>query len=212
MYRHVFWDLGGTLVNTYPQLDETLAGVVHKHGGQVTTAEVATWTRRSTGAAIDELARRFGIPVGEFEAAEAALKDLWRAHPAPAMPGARELMDDVAAAGGLNLVVTHRDRDSAMALIGGLELPVDDLVSTSDGHPRKPDPAMYLAMLQAHDLSPEDCLGVGDRPIDAEAAHAAGIDAAVLESAAAPVDDDAEHSVEALDQLRPLLGLRQPES
>ena len=40
-----------------------------------------------------------------------------------------------------------------------------------------------------------------------EAARAAGLTAATLESAAAPVDDEAEHSVETLDQLRPLLSL-----
>lgn len=95
-----------------------------------------------------------------------------------------------------------------MALVGGLDLPVDDLISTADGYPRKPDPAMYLAMLTAHDLTAADCLAVGDRPIDAEAAHAAGMKAAMLESAAAPVDDEAEYSVEALDELRPLLGLQ----
>lgn len=207
MYRHVFWDLGGTLVDTYPQLDQALAGVVRRHGGQVTTAQVAIWTRRSTGAAMDELSREFGIPVSEFEAAEADLKALWHQHPAPVMPGARELMTDVAAAGGLNLVVTHRDRVSAMSLVGGLDLPVDALVSTGDGYPRKPDPSMYLALLSAHDLDPTDCLSIGDRPIDAEAAQAAGMAAAMLESAAAPVDDDAEYSVERLDDLRSLLGL-----
>ncbi|SKF62338.1 phosphoglycolate phosphatase [Mycobacteroides abscessus subsp. abscessus] len=104
-------------------------------------------------------------------------------------------------------MVTHRDRASAMALVGGLDLPVDDLISTGDGYPRKPDPAMYLAMLSAHDLDAADCLAVGDRPIDAEAAHAAGLEAAMLESAAAPVDDDAEYSIEKLDELRDLLGL-----
>ena len=207
MYRHVFWDLGGTLVDTYPQLDEALAGVVRAHGRQVATTHVAIWTRRSTGAAIAELSRAYGIPVAEFEAAEAELKGLWHQHPAPAMPGARQLMDDIAMAGGLNLVVTHRDRGSAMALVGGLDLPVDDLISTGDGYPRKPDPAMYLAMLTAHDLDAVECLAVGDRPIDAEAAHAAGLEAAMLESAAAPVDDDAEYSIEKLDELRDLLGL-----
>lgn len=208
MYRHVFWDLGGTLVDTYPQLDAALAGVVRRHGEQISTSEVAVWTRRSTGEAMDELVREFAIPVEEFLAAEAELKARWQLHPPPVMPGARELMRDIAAAGGLNLVVTHRERSSAMALVSGLDLPIDDLVSTSDGYPRKPDPAMYLAMLDSHDLDPDDCLGVGDRPIDAEAAQSAGIDAAVLESAEAPVDDEAEHSVETLDQLRPLLGLQ----
>ncbi|MGD7732563.1 HAD-IA family hydrolase [Propionibacteriaceae bacterium G57] len=207
MYRHVFWDLGGTLVDTYPQLDEAFVGVVRAHGGEVSLDQVAKLTRRSTGAAVAELSRGFGIDGAEFERANRELKALWRQNPAPVMPGARELLADIAAAGGLNLVVTHRDRASALSLVEGLGLGVDDLVSTSDGHPRKPDPAMYRVLLERHGLAAADCLAVGDRPIDAEAAHAAGIEAAMLESAAAPVDDDAEHSVDTLDGLRVLLGL-----
>ncbi|MBB1483249.1 HAD-IA family hydrolase [Tessaracoccus sp. MC1865] len=207
MYRHVFWDLGGTLVDTYPALDAALADVVRSHGLELLDSEVAMLTRRSTGEAIAALSGRFDLPESEFEDAEAALKTRWRSAPPPAMPGARELLRDVSAAGGLNLVVTHRDRSSAQTLLDGLGLVVDDLISTSDGHPRKPDPQLYLMLMERHGLDPADCLSVGDRPIDAEAAMAAGMTAATVESAAAPVDDAAEHSVAHLDDLRPLLGL-----
>ena len=210
MYRHVIWDLGGTLVDTYPALDRTLAAVVRDAGGQVSEAEVARLTRRSTGEAIAALSSRFGIDEAAFRAAEAELKRRWEEYPPPAMPGARELLRDVASAGGLNLVVTHRERSSAESLIAGLGLRVDDLISAVDGHPRKPDPSMFTAMLARHRLSADDCLAVGDRPIDAVAARAAGVTAATLESAAAPVDDDARYSVEGLVDLRPLLGLAAP--
>ena len=208
MYRHVFWDLGGTLADTYPHLDAALAEVVRRHGHTLATDEVARLTRRSTGTAIRTLAQRFGIDEDEFTSANEALKERWRHQPPPVMAGAPELLAEITRSGGLNLVVTHRDRDSARALLDGLGLRVDDMVCTSDGYPRKPDPAMYQELLKRHGLDPADCLAVGDRPIDAEAAHAAGIAAAMLESAAAPVDDDAEFSVEVLDGLRGLLGLR----
>lgn len=206
MYRYVFWDLGGTLVDTYPALDAALADVVRARGHRLLDSEVAVWTRRSTGEAIGFLSGRFDIPESEFETANAALKERWESRPPPAMAGARELIREISAAGGLNLVVTHRDRTSAESLLKGLDLRVDDLIATSDGHPRKPDPEMYQVMLERHGLAPDECLAVGDRPIDAEAAMAAGITAAMLESPAAPVDDEAEHSVASLDELRPLLG------
>lgn len=207
MFRNLIWDLGGTLVDTYPALDAVLAGVVTAQGGAIDVAEVARLTRRSTGEAIATLSGRFGIPEEAFRDAEAALKRRWERDPAPATPGAAALFADVRAAGGLNLVVTHRDRASATALLDGLALRVDGLISTADGYPRKPDPGMYRVLLQENGLDAADCLAVGDRPIDAEAARAAGLTAATLESAAAPVDDEAEYSVETLDQLRPLLGL-----
>ena len=207
MYSFVFWDLGGTLVDTYPALDAALADVVRRHGHELQDAEVAALTRRSTGEAIATLSTRFGIPEAEFEEANRALKHDWTSWPPPVMAGARELLRDVSAAGGLNLVVTHRDRDSAESLLEGLGLAVDDLISTSEGHPRKPDPEMYRTMLERHGLDAARCLAGGDRPIDAEAAMAAGITAATIESPEAPVDDPAEHSVATVDELRPLLGL-----
>lgn len=207
MYRHVFWDLGGTLVDTYPALDAALAAVARGNGHELAASEVAVLTRRSTAHAMATLSGRFGIPVAEFAAANDALKQHWVGSPPPARVGARQLLREISAAGGLNLVVTHRDRTSAEALLAGLGLEVDDLVSTSDGHQRKPDPEMYRILLERHGLDPAECLGVGDRPIDAEAAMAAGITAASIETPEATVDDPAEHSVETLNDLRGLLHL-----
>lgn len=207
MYRNVFWDLGGTLVDTYPQLDAAFVEVVRRGGGEVSVQEVAQLTRRSTHAAMAALSERFGLDIGLFESANQQLKNLWEHDPPPSMPGAKTLMRDIALGRGLNLVVTHRDRVSATALLGGLGLAVDDLISTADGFPRKPDPTMYQVLLERHGLRASDCLAVGDRPIDATAAHRAGMAAAMLESPEAPVDDDAEYSVATLDELRPLLVL-----
>ena len=204
MYRHVFWDLGGTLVDTSPQLD---ADVVRQHDHEVDTSEVTRLTRHSTGFAIATLSERYDIPQTAFIRANEQLKTRWASAPAPVMTGARELMTAVAAAGGLNLVVTHRDRVSATSLIEGLGLPVDDLVSTSDGYPRKPDPAMYRVLMLRHGLDASECLAVGDRPIDAEAAQAAGITAVMLETPGAPVDDPAQHEIHSLAELRALLHL-----
>ena len=116
-------------------------------------------------------------------------------------------MADIHAAGGLNLVVTHRERSSAQSLIDGLGLQVDDLVSTSDGFPRKPDPAMFRVLLERHGIDASDCLAVGDRPIDIVSGHNAGMHGALLETVHVVPDGDPEHIVATLDELRPLLGL-----
>lgn len=201
MYRHLFWDMGGTLVDTYPQLDATLAEVVRGRGMDVTTEHVAGLTRQSTGHAMDTLAEEFGIDRSAFEAANAALKKSLRLNPAPVMAGAKEVMEKVRAAGGLNLVVTHRERTNADVLVRALELPVDDLISTSDGFPRKPAPDMHLNLIKKHGLAVEECLSIGDRPLDAEAAAAAGMDAVVLTSPFA----DRPAGVRTVDSLSQLL-------
>ncbi|RMB61742.1 HAD family hydrolase [Tessaracoccus antarcticus] len=201
-YRHIFWDMGGTIVNTYPGLDAALAGVVRAHGDTIDDHDVALLTRRSTGAAITALSRRFGIPETMFREAEARLKQSWRDTPPPAMPGIHEAM---AAISGLNLVVTHRDRRSATALLEALDIHVDDMACAPDGHPRKPSPAMHVELLGRHGLDPRDCVGVGDRPLDATAARAAGMHAVMLRTPRISLDNEADLQVESLGELLPWL-------
>ncbi len=201
-YSHVFWDMGGTIVNTYPQLDTAFADVIRGHGATVTDHDVALLTRRSTAEAISTMAARHGIAPAEFRAAEAALKEQWRASPPPPMPGIREVMARVS---GLNLVVTHRERASAQSLLDALGIAVDDLLCAPDGYPRKPDPAMHLALLERHGLALQDCVAVGDRLLDATAAHAAGIASVMLRTPGITFDNDAEHQIETLAELLPLL-------
>lgn len=201
-YTHVFWDMGGTIVNTYPQLDAALADVIRGHGSTIDDHDVALLTRRSTGRAISALALRFDIPEPAFREAEAALKRRWRTSPPPAMPGICEAMGAIS---GLNLVVTHRERVSALSLLVSLGITVDDMICAPDGFPRKPDPSMHLELLARHGLDARDCLGVGDRALDAASAHAAGMDAAMLRTPRITFDNDAEYQVESLGELLPLL-------
>ncbi|MDO5701511.1 MAG: HAD-IA family hydrolase [Bowdeniella nasicola] len=179
--RHVVWDMGGTLIDTYPEVDRALARAVH--GPEPTVGqlrEVAHLTRISSAHAIGELATRYGVDESRVRAAYDDLKALWRRDPAPVMPGAREVMAAVRAAGKLNLVVTHRDRASATTLLEGHGLQVDDMVCAPDGYRRKPDPQMFVTLLNRHQLTPSDVIAVGDRAIDGAAAQAAGVRAYLL--------------------------------
>lgn len=205
-WRHLLWDMGGTMIDTYPAVDATLAGVCADHGTPVETAHVARLTRRSIGDAIEELSRRLSIPATKFAEAYAALKKSWRTDPPPVMPGARALIARVRELGGLNLVVTHRDRVSATTLLQAHILEVDDLLCAPDGYPRKPDPTMYRTMIRRHDVQVSECLSVGDRSIDAEAAAAIGMAWAILESAGTPVTMAGGLHLADLHELLPRLG------
>lgn len=212
MVRHVIWDLGGTLLDTYPVVDRALASAVRsgrprvrgegsdgERGGASEPArgavseadldEVARLTRVSSGHAIEVLAQRHGVPEQVLREAYEATKETWRHAPPPVMPGAEEVMAAVRAAGGLNLVATHRDRASATELLARVGLEVDDLVCAPDGFPRKPDPAMVHELLRRHgDLDPDDGLAVGDRPADVAAAQAAGVVGVLLETPGIPLE------------------------
>lgn len=208
--RSVIWDMGGTLVDTYPAVDRTLAAAVW--GDDLTDArlaEVRELRVRSIAHAIDELSVRHGTDKDTLQQAYRALKISWKTHPAPLMDGARDVHDAVHRGKGLNLVATHRDRTSAQTLLDALGVTVDDLVCAPDGLPRKPDPAMNLLLVARHQLSPDDVLCVGDRTIDVQAADAAGLASALFLAPGEPPEDPGPTTTRAtvIHRLRDLLPL-----
>lgn len=201
--RTVIWDLGGTLLDTYPVVDRALARAVT--GGEDPDtdllAEVARLTRVSSGHAVSELSARHQVPEEELRDAYAATRETWRHDPPAPMAGAEQVLAAVHAAGGLNLVATHRDRESATELLAAAGLDVDDLVSASDGFPRKPDPSMVRELLRRHGLDPQDVFVVGDRPADVEAARAAGVRGVLLTTPGVQHAGPGIDRVTALEQL-----------
>ncbi|MDO4887857.1 MAG: HAD hydrolase-like protein [Actinomycetaceae bacterium] len=178
--KHLIWDMGGTLVDTYPDVVSTLCLAAYGDTQPEHMRTTSALTFHSTARAIETLAASCGVPQSRLERAYEDLKERWRTEPAPAMDGARELIDCVRQRGGLNLVATHRDRDSATILLTQLGLDVDDMICAPDGIERKPSPAMNLMLARRHGLAPLDVLCVGDRSIDAASGQAAGMNSALL--------------------------------
>lgn len=201
----LIWDLGGTLVDTYPDVDRALASAIDPRPEEALLHEVAALTRVSSSHATATLAARHDVPERRLRTAYEATTVHWQDHPPPVMDGARALIAAVHAAGGLNLVATHRDRDSAGALLAALELGIDDLVCAPDGFARKPDPALVLALLERHRLDPADCLAVGDRPADVEAARRAGVEGWLLVTPGIPLTAPGAHRTQSLRTLIPLV-------
>lgn len=205
--RTVIWDLGGTLADTYPDVDRALADVIHPDPGEAELQEIAELTRRSSSHAITTLSERYSVSEQQLRRAYGALKDRWIQQPPPVMSGAHEVLAAVREGGGLNLVATHRDRDSATVLLEALDLDVDDMVCAPDGFARKPDPAMVQALLERHDLEPGQCRAVGDRPADVAAAAAAGVPGALLVTAGIPLQAPGAVRISSLTSVLDLLSM-----
>ncbi|MFJ6042825.1 HAD family hydrolase [Brachybacterium paraconglomeratum] len=203
--RALIWDLGGTLVDTYPDVDRALAEALRAEPDQELLHEVAVLTRRSSSEAITELAARHEVPEARLRAAYEATKEQWARRPPPLKDGAREVLAAVRERGGPNLVATHRDRESAAALLAAHGLEVDDMVCAPDGHLRKPAPDMVLALLARHELTAGECLAVGDRPADVEAARAAGVEGVLLETPGIPLEAPGARRIHSLRDLIPML-------
>lgn len=181
--RHIIWDMGGTLIDTYPSVASALREVIVQHAAAA--PELQTLMQRMRASSISEtiasLAAEYDMPSAELDDAYRALKESWE-HGAtpPVMSGAAELISRVQAAGGKNIVVTHRDRESASALLAGTGLAIDGMITVTDGFARKPNPAMFHAALTRFGLDPNETLAIGDRLIDIGASQAAGCAAVLL--------------------------------
>lgn len=201
----IVWDMGGTLVNTYPEVDRMFQECVRRFGGEIELIEVARLTRQSTGHAIDVLSERFGIPETELEEAYSLLKSSWESDAAPLMPGAKEVMEAVRRQGGLNLIVTHRDRESATTLVDQLGIDHDGMICAPDGYARKPDPEMFVTIMADNGVDPSTAIAVGDRLIDVEAAAAAGLRTVFFETPRLPVDSPATWEITDLRELEEII-------
>lgn len=198
----ILWDVGGTLFDTYPSIDAAFHRLVADHG--VSAAEVSRLTHVNRGHAIEQLSARTGVPVAHFEAAYEEVTRSWFTDPAPLMDGASDVFDACRYGRGSNIIVTHRDRESAEQLISSSGLEFDDMISSSDGFPRKPDPTMMRTVMERNGLRPEDCISIGDRRIDAESALAAGVMPVLLTSDVVDTDMDGVREITRLAELLPI--------
>lgn len=182
----IVWDMGGTMFDTYPEMNAAFADALDKHGHGVSLDEIGELTSVSTDHAIETLSTRYGVDASILEKANDDLKEYWKTHPAPPRPGLENLMLACKLGGGKNLVVTHRDAESARTLLSGHGIEVDDMICAPSGYPRKPDPTMLRTILERNGVAPVNAISIGDRSIDCEAARAAGVDAYSVTDREAP--------------------------
>lgn len=70
-----------------------------------------------------------------------------------------------------------RGRESTIELLSTHRL-IDkfaDYIVRDDGYPRKPDPAVFIAILEKNNLEREEAINIGDREIDSVAGQSAMI-------------------------------------
>jgi len=101
-------------------------------------------------------------------------------------------------------VVTNRT-DTMQRLLAefGLADGFDMVVTASDVEQPKPHPEGLIKILRHFDVGPQQAVYIGDSPVDAAAAKAAGISLVAYDNPQLPTD----YHITSLDQLENLLGL-----
>lgn len=177
MLVNAIWDLDGTLFDTYPEMLRALVKTLH-YFGHADVDEVAllkTVKRGSITETLTTLAPTLGAKPAEvlthFHMLERS--QVMIAQPYPEVPGVLRAICD---AGGINLLMTHRDK-SAWALLrqAGLKDLFLDGVTSDLGLPRKPAPDAVAYLVKGHQLNPAVTAMIGDRKLDVIAGQNAGV-------------------------------------
>jgi HAD superfamily hydrolase (TIGR01509 family) len=161
MKLNILWDFDGTLFDTYPALVE---GFIKLSQRDLDRDEVLRWLKVDSKTAF----KHFGID----EDRRAEYKQLDIKYSKDSKPF--EHLEEVLTAVENNIIVTHRDRNSAHYLLDryGLTKYFTEIVSVEEqGFNRKPHPSSYEFVMKKYDIH----LVVGDRELDLLPARELGI-------------------------------------
>ena len=161
MKLNILWDFDGTLFDTYPALVE---GFIKLSQRDLDRDEVLRWLKVDSKTAF----KHYGID----EDRRAEYKQLDIQYSKESKPF--DHLIEVLAAVDNNIIVTHRDRESAHYLLEkfGLSNYFTEIVSVEEqGFNRKPHPSSYEFVLKNYDID----LVVGDRELDLLPARQLGI-------------------------------------
>ena len=177
MFRNIIWDVDGTLFDTYPAIVKAFKSGLNDLGKDASLTWIERLACKSITYCVSTLSDKFRLDeqdiVQEFE------KHYSRAKFEEQLPfpGVVAICQYIRSIKGTNVIVTHRGRESTDQLLavnnmtdyftGGL--------TGDDDYPRKPDPAIFKAVIKAHNLKREETITVGDRDIDILAGQAAGV-------------------------------------
>jgi len=173
----VLFDMDGLLVDTEPLWFEAETEVMERLGGPWTEQDQAALLGGSMDRSVGYLLARATSP------APPAVVERWlvegmlsrtKAGRVTVLPGARELLAEVAAAGLPYALVTGSLRPFVEAVLAatGFRFPV---VVCGDAVPTpKPDPAPYQLAAKLLDVEPGRCVAVEDSPNGVASATAAG--------------------------------------
>ena len=173
----VLFDMDGLLVDTEPLWFETEIEVMGRLGAPWTREDQKQLLGGSMPRTVSYLlgkATRPAPPEAVAQWMTDGMLERAAAGRVTVMPGARELLAEVAASGLPYALVTSSERPLAETVLAsaGFRFPVT--VTGDDVPVTKPDPAPYLLAAKLLDVDPARCVALEDSPNGASSATAAG--------------------------------------
>lgn len=175
--RGVLFDMDGLLVDSEPIWFEVESTVMSRLGGSWDESDQAALVGGSLQRSLDYLLAKASRPVGRDVVADwmvSGMVELLSTRPLRVMPGARELLAEVAAAGVPYGLVTSSERPVMEAVLDRLNVTFPVTVCGDDVSNSKPDPEPYLMAAAKLGADPRRCVALEDSPNGVAAAEAAG--------------------------------------
>lgn len=173
----VLFDMDGLLVDTEPLWFEVESSVMDRLGGCWDSSDQQALVGGSLNRSLDYLLGKATRPASRQVVARWMLDgmvELLSTRPVPVLPGARELIAEVAAAGVPYGLVTSSERPIMAAVLDRLEVTFPVTVCGDDVSHSKPDPEPYLLAAAKVGADPRQCVALEDSPNGVAAAEAAG--------------------------------------
>ena len=177
MIKNILWDLDGTIFDTYPAITYAISKSLSDMGFSLPLNVIDGLARQSIDHCMKTLSQRFKLDPDLLSVQ--FVKSYREISPAKQIPfpSVREVCAWIHQNDGLNVIVTHRRVQSTQELLDFHKLSscFDDIFSSEQGYPLKPDPTMIFTVLEKYHLIPAETMFIGDRELDIQAGRAAGI-------------------------------------
>ena len=202
-YTHFFWDFDGMLFNTYPRMLRAFVRVLRECGIREPEEEVLRRIKVSVRAARDYYAQKYPIdPAYDMAAKYAEYETSQPIETMVPYEGIPEMLRRTKALGATHYLYTHRGRTAFQALTHwGMDGLFADSVTGEDPFPVKPAPDALNHLIEAHGVPRSHACMMGDRDIDIQAGHNAGIAGCLFDPEHFYDGFRTEHRVHSVDQL-----------
>jgi len=173
----VLFDMDGLLVDSEPLWFEVECAVMARLDGRWSEADQQALVGGSLPRTVSYLLERAAQPASREQVSRwlvDGMTALLMSRPLTALPGARELLAEVRAAGVPHALVTSSERPIMDAVLLRLGVSFDATVCADDVVRGKPDPEPYLLAARLLRADPRSCVALEDSPNGVASAEAAG--------------------------------------
>ncbi len=207
MYDYLIYDFDGTLSNTYPIFTEAFLKMMEKYNipqDESTYNTVYSLLKQSVGAAV----KNYDFPLQPKEARE-IFEEIYQplaVEKQQLFPEAEDILRFGMEQGKKNYVYTHSGL-WVYALLErmGIKDCFDFVLDSTYDFPRKPDPAALNFLIEECGIDKSRALMIGDRDLDIDVAHAAGIAACLIDPDNYYPNLQTEYKIKNLNELRQII-------